>query len=155
MQRDDIDDGVWMIRTEDGEKGNAGSLKLPQLALDIIARQPRLAGNEYLFPGRAAGRFNDWAKAKAALDAKLPAMPHWTLHDLRRSARSLLSRAGVSFEHAERVLGHVIPGVAGVYDRHKYEAEKARALESLAAVIETIINPPKGNVVSIKQRRRR
>jgi hypothetical protein len=49
----------------------------------------------------------------------------------------------------------VIPGVAGVYDRHKYEAEKARALESLAAVIETIIHPPKGNVVAIKQRRRR
>jgi hypothetical protein len=36
-----------------------------------------------------------------------------------------MSRAGVSSDIAERVLGHVIPGVAGVYDRHNYTRRKA------------------------------
>jgi hypothetical protein len=50
-----------------------------------------------------------------------------------------MSRAGVSSDIAERVLGHVIPGVAGVYDRHNYTAEKRDALQRLAAEIAKII----------------
>jgi hypothetical protein len=54
----------------------------------------------------------------------------------------------------ERVLGHVIGGVDGVYDRRDYDAERETALLSLAAFIETIIRPPAkgGNVVSINRR---
>ena len=55
-------------------------------------------------------------------------MPQWQLHDLRRTARSLMSRAGVRPDIAERVLGHAISGVEGVYDRHPYRDEKADAL---------------------------
>ena len=43
-----------------------------------------------------------------------------------------MSRAGVPRDHAERVLGHAIPGVEGVYDRHVYGDEKAEALDKLA-----------------------
>jgi integrase len=59
-------------------------------------------------------------------------MPPWVLHDLRRTARTLMSRAGVLADIAERVLGHVIPGVRGVYDRWAYLEEKRDALERLA-----------------------
>jgi integrase len=45
-------------------------------------------------------------------------MPAWTMHDLRRTARSLLARAGVGDQVAERVLGHAIAGVQDVYNRH-------------------------------------
>ena len=57
----------------------------------------------------------------------LPEVPPWRLHDLRRTARSLMSRAGVRPDIAERVLGHAIVGVEGVYDRHSYgrRVEKA------------------------------
>ena len=76
-------------------------------------------------------------------------MPRWTLHDLRRTARSLMSRAGVSRDHAERVLGHRIAGVEGTYDRHSYVDEKAAVLDMLAKLIDQIINPPdKTNVVA-------
>ena len=62
-----------------------------------------------------------------------------------------MSRAGIRPDIAERVLGHAIAGVEGVYDRHKYEAEKADALKKLAHLVETIINPPaRGNVVPIR-----
>jgi integrase len=64
----------------------------------------------------------------------------WRLHDLRRTARSLMSRAGVSSDIAERVLGHVIPGVAGVYDRHNYVPEKRDALNTLSGLMLTIVN---------------
>ncbi|MGB9353790.1 MAG: integrase, partial [Pseudolabrys sp.] len=61
----------------------------------------------------------------------------------------LMSRAGVRPDVAERVLGHAIRGVEGTYDRHSYREEKARALNALAGLIETILNPPAGNVIKI------
>ena len=76
-------------------------------------------------------------------------MPEWRLHDLRRTARSLMSRAGVFSDIAEMVLGHKLTGVRGVYDRHSYASEKRNALEMLARLIGININPPKGNVVQI------
>ena len=68
-------------------------------------------------------------------------MAPWVLHDLRRSARSLLSRCNVPGDHAERVLGHVIPGVRGTYDRFEYRDEKRDALEKLDALVERILRP--------------
>jgi integrase len=66
------------------------------------------------------------------------------LSDLRRTARSLLSRAGVSSEHAERVLGHAIGGVEGTYNRHPYVEEKAAALKALATLVERVQLPVVG-----------
>jgi integrase len=87
---------------------------------------------------------DDIRKARGA-----EASPRWTLHDLRRTARSLMSRAGVPADIAERVLGHVIPGVRGVYDRHAYEAEKRDALAKLARLVERIVNPV-ANVIAMR-----
>jgi integrase len=168
MRWDDIADDEWTIRTEQREKGTAGVLRLPQLALDVIEdqRQRRIAGNPYVFAGSLRGRrrasakkpglptFNSFSKAKADLDTKLSDLPDWTLHDLRRTARSLMSRAGVPSDHAERVLGHAIAGVEGVYDRHRYFDEKAEALNRLAHEVENIISPPPANVVALPKRKR-
>ena len=62
----------------------------------------------------------------------------WTLHDLRRTARSLMSRAGVRPDIGERCLGHVIGGVEGTYDRHDYLEQMADAFEKLAGEVEKI-----------------
>jgi integrase len=141
----DIKDDTWTIPTEDPrEKKHAGKLRLPRIALDIINSQPQFIGNPYIFAAsrRGAGPA-DFSKSKRALK-KLqlkPADP-WTLHDLRRTAKSLMARAGVSWHISERTLGHVIKGVEGVYDRYDYDAEKADALNRLAALIETIVAEP-------------
>ena len=58
-----------------------------------------------------------------------------------------MSRAGVRPDIAERVLGHTIRGVDGVYDRYSYREEKAHALRALAALVDSIANPPGGKVV--------
>jgi integrase len=144
-------DGVWSIPAEAREKGNARELALPALALDAVRAQPRISGNEYIFAGRTGGCFRGFSKPKGALDKKAGIAP-WVLHDLRRTARSLMSRAGVRPDVAERVLGHVIAGVEGVYDRHQYSAEKADALARLAALVERILDPPAENVVELAGR---
>jgi integrase len=156
MRWDDIAAGTWTIRSEEREKGNAGELLLPKLALDVIEAQPRIHGNSYIFASGTKKHFNSWSQRKQELDDMLPKdMPAWTVHDLRRTARSLMSRADLRPDIAERVLGHAIPGVEGVYDRHRYDAQKADALARLAALIETIINPPEDNVVAMTTTRRK
>ncbi len=145
--------GEWTIPKETREKDNAGVLLLPEAALAIIRAQPRMKSNPHVFPGRrTVGPFKGFGEAKASFDAKLPAnTPSWTLHDLRRTARSLMSRAGVRPDIAERVLGHAIGGVHGTYDRHSYRDEKAEALRCLAALIEGIVRPPASNVRRIRK----
>ena len=75
----------------------------------------------------------------------------WTLHDLRRTAKTLMSRAGVRPDISERVLGHVIAGVEGVYDRYGYLEEKRDALERLAVEVDRIIHPLAQNVVAFRE----
>jgi hypothetical protein len=65
-----------------------------------------------------------------------------------------MSRAGVPSDHAERCLGHVIGGVRGVYDRHEYHREKARAFEMLAGEIERIVEGGSGEVVPMRRGKR-
>jgi integrase len=153
LRWDDIDGaGVWTISTEEREKGNPGKLQLPKLALNIIQVQPRFVGNSHVFAGQGAKPWLVNTKFKRRLDAQ-SGVTGWRLHDLRRTARSLMSRAGVQSEHAERVLGHVIGGVEGIYDRHSYDAEKAEALRKLAALIERIVNATAENVVALEHAR--
>jgi integrase len=98
----------------------------------ILSSIPRTS--EYVFTTTGRSPISGFSKAKAAID-KASGVTGWRLHDLRRTARSLMSRAGVNSDIAERVLGHVIPGVAGVYDRHNYISEKRDALRKLSAEI--------------------
>jgi integrase len=141
MRWDDVSaDGTWTIPSEKREKGNAGELVLPAMALDIIKGRPRLASNPYILAGRDSGPLRSFHGPRDALKAKV-GFEDWRIHDLRRTARSLMSRAGVRPHIAERVLGHAIRGVEGVYDRHSYREEKAQALQDLANLIESILNP--------------
>ena len=147
------DDGEWTIPQEKREKDSAGSLLLPPVALDITRTQPRLGKNPFVFASaRTDGPINGLAMMKRDFDARLSGIAHWTVHDLRRTARSLMSRAGVSPDHAERVMGHALPGVEGIYNRHAYRDEKADALRALAALINSIVNPH-DNVLPLRGKR--
>jgi integrase len=63
----------------------------------------------------------------------------WVLHDLRRTGRSLMSRAKVPFDHAERSMGHAMGGVREIYDRYSYLDEKRAAFEALATTVSSIV----------------
>jgi integrase len=120
---------------------------LPPDALAVLPTRSRETGvGPFIFSNdNGAGRIRGFGSLKEAFDkavtaANAGAMPNWTLHDLRRTARSLMSRAGVQSDHAERVLGHVIGGVRGTYDRHEYRDEKRDALSALARLVSRIVS---------------
>jgi integrase len=113
--------------------------------LAAIASAPRFAGSDYVFSS-TGGRFHAFQR-KSDFD-KICGVTGWVLHDLRRTARSLMSRAGVASEHAERCLGHVIGGVEGVYDQHNYLDEMRLAYEKLATLLGQIVDP-QPNVVTM------
>ena len=154
MRWADLDGGAWTVPRLPREKDTGGTLLLPEAAKQIIAERPRLADNPFVFASiRGTAPYTGFSAGKLALDAKLPTgMAPWTVHDSRRTARSLMSRAGIPSEHAERVLGHAIGGVEQIYDRHSYADEKAAALARLAVLIDGIVNP-RQNVVPLKKKR--
>lgn len=143
-----LDGDTWAVPAEARQKGTGGFLRLPAAALAIINEQPRTT-DPRVFAG-----FNGWSKCKVALDMASGVTidkdgVSWTVHDLRRTARSLMSRACVQREHAEQVLGHAIAGVEGVYDRHTYAKEKADALAKLAGLLDRILHPQE-NVIALR-----
>jgi integrase len=114
--------------------------RLPPLALNIVYSQPQLVADSHVFR---------WPHPRAAASLrKAAAIEPFTIHDLRRTARSLMSRAGIQTEISELVLGHSIKGIQKVYDRHSYFEEKGQALSKLAALIERILNPS-DNVIAL------
>jgi integrase len=126
---------------------------LSDAALALLRQMPRIDGGPYVFTNDGQVPIGGLARLKAKFD-KACGVTGWTLHDLRRTARSLMSRAGVSADHAERCLGHVIGGVRSTYDRHEYYVEKAKAYDALAALIERIVDP-RDNVAELASQKRR
>lgn len=141
MTWDQIEDGVWHIPRSPRQKATAGDLKLPAMAAEIIFRQPHLVGDNRVFRrphDRIVTHFQ-----------KTTGLPHWQFHDLRRTFRSLASRANVPTETAELLLGHALQGVRKTYDRHDYFEQKSLAIAKIAVLIEHIVTPPASNVVAL------
>jgi integrase len=170
MSHKEIDgDGIWAIPADRYKTKRPNFVPLSKAALAIINAQPRLDECDYVFPTRAKTPHTRSGKSKAKLDKAVLAalknrakngptiepIQNWTLHDLRRTAKTLMVRAGVRPDISERVLGHVIAGVEGTYDRYSYAEEKRDALEKLAAIIERILNPIPSNVAALDERRAR
>jgi integrase len=112
-------------------------------------------GGDYVFSdAKSDGKYplGSFAARKAKFDAAC-GITNFMTHDLRRAARTLLSRAGVSADIAERCLGHALTGVRKVYDRHEFQSEKAAAFEALAALVERIAHPLPDVIVPIIGRR--
>jgi integrase len=124
-------------------------LPLPQLGLNILGRVQRPAFSDFLFPGRNSrltgkpAAISGWSKLleplrKAAAARGLEG--RWSLHDLRRSARSAWPALGVSEDVCEALLNHTpANALIPLYDKRNFAAEKARALNLWAAAIESAI----------------
>jgi integrase len=160
MRWDEIKGTDWVLPAA-RNKAAARSAKAKDLTrpLSAAARAvldglPRVG--DYVFTADGQRPLTGYSKPKQRLGEAVQAAigakaERWTLHDLRRSAASLMQRAGVPREHIEACLGHVVPGVAGIYQRHKHHAEMARAYEMLAAEIERTVNPPTDTVVPFRK----
>jgi integrase len=145
----EIEGDVWTIASERHKTGATVSLPLSCAARDLIASLPRIDGCDFVFTTDGRRPISGFSTFKLKFDIAC-GVKDWRLHDLRRTARSLLSRAGVNPDTAERCLGHKIGGIRGVYDRHRYLEEMRHAFEALAAQIDRVLNPQQPSVVSIR-----
>jgi integrase len=131
------DEGVWSIPGARTKNKRPHIIPLPPLARDILASLPRIEGG-WVFTTTGNTPISGWSKIKGRLDELMGDVPHWRLHDLRRTAATTMAEIGVAPHIVEAVLNHISgakASVAGVYNRAAYAAEKKAALERWAAHI--------------------
>jgi integrase len=146
----EIDEDGWNLPASRNKTKKELTRPLSAAALAVIEGQR--SDCPFIF-SKGQKAISTFGRDKIAFDAAV-GVSNWRVHDLRRTARSLLSRAGIAADIGERCLGHVIAGVRGTYDRHEYYDEKKHAYDALAALIERIAYPPRGNVTALGKRKR-
>jgi integrase len=123
------------------KNGRQHSFPIGPLAAKTLP-EPRSNTPTLLFPARGTDRaFNGWSKSKAALD-ELSGVTNWTLHDLRRTYRTIHARIGTPPHVAERLINHVnavASEVEQIYDLHHYIPEMRKAVAAYEAALTTII----------------
>jgi integrase len=133
-QEVDLQGGRILLPAERTKPGRALELPLTPTARAILEATPKRLGRDFVFGGRGGG-FGAISWCTLALHGRIAAaegraLPRWTLHDLRRTVRTGMSRLGVKPHVAELVLNHIAhrSGVVGIYDHHDYQPEIAEAL---------------------------
>jgi integrase len=147
----EIERGLIVLPPERTKNLRQHEVPLSHQANAIIERQPKRKGRDFIFGIGKLG-FSGWSDCKARLDEallsarrktnrKAKAMPDWRIHDLRRSCATGMAELGVQPHIIEAVLNHVSGhkgGVAGIYNRARYEAEMRTALQRYADWIDRI-----------------
>jgi integrase len=151
MRWSEVDgDGVWALPASRSKTRVEVVKPLSAAAQALLAELPRIEGCPFVFVS-ATGHtpIAQFSIPKARLETA-SGTAGWTIHDLRRTSRSLLSRAGINSDVAEKCLGHSRGNIIETYDRHEYIDEMRRAFEALASLIERIVNPPAAVVVPLR-----
>ena len=127
----EIDQGSIVLPPARTKNRREHALPLSVQARAILDRQPRRGNRDFIF-GYGRGPYSGWGNAKAALDARVGRVKPWRLHDLRRTAATMMAELGVFPHIIEAILNHVSghrAGVAGIYNRARYEQDMRAALE--------------------------
>ncbi len=133
---------VWHLPGSRTKTGESLDIPLaPQVVAWLNALRTRAAGSDFIFPKRRRDPRERVPHVgldtlNVALQRVAHKLAHFTLHDLRRTARTHLAALGVRREVAERCLGHKLRGVEGTYDRHDYFKERRVALEQWSTLID-------------------
>ncbi|AJX38437.1 tyrosine-type recombinase/integrase [Burkholderia pseudomallei] len=147
-------DGLWWtipkVKTKSARHEKATDLRVPLVgrADAIVRRRLERYGKGWLFPAERGGHMQQKVFGQAVHchmpysvtrpEQERPRLPvtHWAPHDLRRTARTILAALGCPYEIGEAILGHMLPGVGGIYNRHSYDAERRHWLTKLDEKLE-------------------
>lgn len=132
MTRDEVDGTTWIIPAERYKGDRQHLVPLTDGMIELLAESDVKDG--FLF-SLAEGKkpYGNLVKPKRALD-KASKVTDWTLHDIRRTVRTGLSKLGIRPDIAERVIGHSVGGRLGeTYDLYSYREEKLQALKAWEA----------------------
>ena len=162
MRRDeiDLDQALWTIPRESTKGDRAHEVPLAPLVIELLAAAPVVvtsddAGTEntspFMFTTTGRLPVSGFSRMKTILD-RISGVSDWRLHDLRRTAATGMARLGIAPHVVEKVLNHqsgVISGVAAVYNRAGYDAEKRAALDAWARRVDAIVSGESEKVVAI------
>lgn len=136
----DIRARVWTLPRERTKNGKGHIVHLSERAISVLSGTRKL-GN-FVFSQTGKNPFQGFSAAKRELDI-LSGVTRWRLHDLRRTCVSGMARLAVAPHVADKILNHqsgTISGVAAVYQRHDFLAERKDALEKWAAHVVGLIS---------------
>lgn len=153
----DLEKLVWELPKKRSKTNVGLSIPLAPPVLEWLEElKVRSLGSEYVFPSRRSSKnphmgpdtlnraitklFGHEPGKKKQPPNLMGDMPHFTVHDLRRTCRTLLAQQGTPGYVAERCLNHKLKGVEGIYDRHDYFEERREALGKLALQISNLVN---------------
>lgn len=150
-------DGLWWTvpkeKTKNAKRAEATDFRVPLVgrAEQVVRRRLAVHPEGYLFP--SYGKSGHWEQksvqtrvyyhqpysqtAPERARARLT-VTHWAPHDLRRTSRTFLASLGCPREVGEVILGHMLPGVEGVYNRHSYDKERRIWLQRLSDYLEDL-----------------
>lgn len=171
----DLERVLWSLPGSRTKNGRPHDVPLSDAALAILAGVERREGRDLLF-GEGDGPFAAWSRCKGRLDGRIARQnaasrlgralaeaeaasledgPRpWVLHDLRRTAVTGMAELGVQPHVVEAVVNHVSghkAGVAGIYNRATYAAEKRQALNLWADHIMTLVGRQPSKVVTLRR----
>jgi len=152
----DMDKAVWNLPSGRSKTGAAISIPFSTQAAALFRILKIRAGySDYVFPARRASKtphmgsdtlnraitkcFGHEAGRKVQPANLMGDIPHFTIHDFRRTFRTLCSKLGISGDVAERCLNHKIKGVEGIYDRHDYFEERKNAHQRVSDHLEPLL----------------
>jgi integrase len=131
----DFKASTMFVEADDDKLNTERLFPLSDAALALVEARRRITNGEYVFQGvRDSAPTESLASIPLRLLLKSDRWTHrhFTLHDLRRTFRTMASRLGVRFEVAELLIGHSLKGVHAVYDRHSYLDEMKVAVNIIA-----------------------
>lgn len=138
---------TWIIPASRYKSRRPQLVPLTDETVALLDAMPFKDRASYVLSATAGERaYSAVQKPKAALD-RISGVTGWTLHDLRRTCRTGLSRLGIRADIAERVIGHSVGGRLGqTYDLYEFADEKRRALEAWER---HVLGLKAGNVVAL------
>ncbi|HEV2550807.1 MAG TPA: integrase arm-type DNA-binding domain-containing protein [Stellaceae bacterium] len=178
----DLEKQIWTMPRGKAKNDRVHEVQLSTAAMDILSTVPRV-GDGFVFTSTGTTPVSGFSRAKSRLDAEmvkarrrslglpednkayreaiglaldkpLPVeIPHWILHDLRRTAATGMARLNFPPHVVDKVLNHVsgtIRGVAAVYNRFEYLEERRAALETWGRYISNLVAPVPANVVALR-----
>ncbi|RWR29477.1 DUF4102 domain-containing protein [Sinirhodobacter populi] len=158
---------MWCLKAERTKNGRAHDVPLSKPVRAVLASVARVDGVPgYVFTTTGETPVSGLSKARDNIAKHMlevaeeergepVEIPHWTFHDLRRTAATGMARLGIPVRVTEAVLNHVSGtggGIVAVYQRHDYADEKRQALSAWARFVMSLVEGKADNVVRIARR---
>jgi integrase len=138
-----------VVQPEHAKSGAKHEVPLTDLMRQVIAGSP-VTTSKLLFPSAVTGgRIRGWTKFVAKLQQASGVQ--FTLHDLRRTARTLMSRLGVGEDIAELAIGHVRADLIARYNKDEAWEGRCDAFARVSAHVAALIGARAGaEVIALK-----